>query len=568
MAEKPKSMAIQRIQRLLINERKEIYAIYFYAALNGIIMLSVPLGIQAVLNFTLGGDVSTSWILIIAAVTVALVIAGLLQISQLKITEKLQQRIFVNSSLDFAYRIPRMKMERIHKDYAPELMNRFFDTVNVQKGLAKLLIDFSTALLQMLFGLILLALYHPLFIFVGIFIVVFIYIVFRYTSPKGMETNLMVSKAKYQMAFWIEEMARAMPTFKLAGKTNLPFLRADIILKKYVEYRNKHFSVLVSQYVAMIILKVVIVSALLIAGSLLLLDNQISIGQFVAAEIIIIIVVSSVEKLILSLETVYDTLTGTEKIGQIFDIPLERNESEEIIISPDLNQIHLGVSNLSFKFPDFEHNIIDDISFSVQPKEKLVITGISGSGKSILLKLLAGAYTDYKGKIKFNDIPLSVLDLDKFRSIIGDGFFEEKLFHGTLRENITVGRDEIADSAILNALEETGLKKWIGDLDLGLETLIYPEGAGLSNATIEKILLARAIVINPPLLLIEKEFNYDKEEKEHAIELLFSRRWSLIISSSDPQIIEKADKVIELKQGKIIFQGTPAEYQKFQNSNS
>jgi ABC-type bacteriocin/lantibiotic exporter with double-glycine peptidase domain len=565
MAGKTKSIALKRMQRLLFQERREIYAIYFYAALNGVIMLSLPLGIQAVLNFTLGGSISTSWVLLIAAITASLIIAGLLQISQLKITEKLQQRIFVQSSLSFAYRIPKLKLENVHKNYAPELMNRFFDTLTIQKGLAKLLIDFSTALLQMLFGLILLALYHPLFIFVGLFILTFIYIVFRYTSPKGMETSLMMSKQKYLMAFWIEEMARALPTFKLAGKTNLPFLRADVILKKYVEYRNKRFSVLVSQYVAMIILKVSIVGALLIAGSLLLLGNEISIGQFVAAEIIIIIVVASVEKLILSLETVYDTLTGTEKLGQIFDLPLERENKEEVQYSPDENNLKVEAFNLSFGFPDntdpLKPYVINNVSFTVEPREKVVITGVSGSGKSVLLKLLAGTYTEFKGKLKYNGIPSSVLNTEKLRSLIGDGFFEEKLFEGTLKENITVGREGITDSQILISLEEAGLKNWVGNLDLGIDTPIFAEGAGLSNAVIEKILLARAIVIDPPILLIEKEFNYDRIEKNRLLDLLFSKRWSLIVSTTDPEIIARAEKVIELENGEISFEGSPKQYE-------
>ena len=155
---------LKRFFGLLKSEKKEIYAIYFYAVLNGLVSLSLPLGIQAILNFILGGRLTTSWVILVIIVALGVIFGGFLQVSQLYLSEKLQQRVFSNSAIEFAYRLPRLKMESLRGKYAPELVNRFFDTINLQKGLSKLLIDFSTASLQVFFGLILLAIYHPFFI--------------------------------------------------------------------------------------------------------------------------------------------------------------------------------------------------------------------------------------------------------------------------------------------------------------------------------------------------------------------------------------------------------------------
>jgi ABC-type bacteriocin/lantibiotic exporter with double-glycine peptidase domain len=278
----PDMTPVKRFFALLQEEKKQVYAIYFYAILNGLITLSLPLGIQAILNFILGGRITTSWIILIVIVALGVVFGGFLQISQLQIMEKLQQRIFSKAGLSLAYRLPRIKTEIMHGEYGPEIVNRFFDTINLQKGLSKILIDFSAALLQVIFGLLLLSVYHPSFILFGLVLIGILSVIFFLSWPKGMETALKESTYKYQTAYWLEEVGRTLNSFKLVGSTRLPILRADKLIQKYVEFRTKHFSVLIFQYKVMIGFKVLIVTSLLLAGSFLLINDQISIGQFVA----------------------------------------------------------------------------------------------------------------------------------------------------------------------------------------------------------------------------------------------------------------------------------------------
>ena len=181
---------VRRFFALLAPDRRDIFYIYFYAIFNGLVYLSLPLGIQAIINIIMGGQLSTSWVVLVVFVILGVAFSGGLQILQLTITERLQQRIFTKASFEFAYRIPRIKMEAVNKHYVPELMNRFFDTLSVQKGLPKILIDFSSATLQVVFGLFLLSLYHPYFILFGVVLVVLVYLIFRLTGKKGLDTSL------------------------------------------------------------------------------------------------------------------------------------------------------------------------------------------------------------------------------------------------------------------------------------------------------------------------------------------------------------------------------------------
>jgi len=559
---------LKRFFSLLKNEKKEIYAIYFYAVLNGLVSLSLPLGIQAILNFILGGRLTTSWVILVIIVALGVIFGGFLQVSQLYLSEKLQQRVLSNSAIEFAYRLPRLKMETLRGKYAPELVNRFFDTINLQKGLSKLLIDFSTASLQVFFGLILLAIYHPFFIIFSFVLVLTIYLIFKFTSPKGMETSLKESSAKYEIAYWLEEIARTLGTFKLSGFSPLPFKRVDELVKKYVNYRNSHFAVLIFQFKVLIAFKVLIVVILLVAGSLLLMNNEISIGQFVAAEIIIILIINSVEKIILSLETIYDTLTATEKLGLIMDMELERSTGKTNVFNGELSGLSYVFKNLTYNPEDKESAILSNINLEIKEGEKVVITGESGAGKSTLLQLMAGLLQDYQGNVIINKLPMDTLSLEKLRSLIGDSLSRQSIFHGTIRDNITVGNEVVSESTLRDVLEIVGLSEYVYKLKDDLETVLLPEGKQLNNAYISKIILARSLCFAPKLLLLEEELNYlNKEEADKLFDFIFSGPWTMVMVSTQDSLLKRAEKIVVLKSGEIAFEGDYIDYQRYKNQN-
>lgn len=200
----------QRLLRLLRLDKRDVFQVFYYAIFAGVVNLSLPLGIQAIINLIQGAQISTSWIVLVVLVTLGVAFGGVLQLMQIRIIENLQQKIFTRSSFEFAYRFPKIKMSQLVNYYPPELANRFFDTLTVQKGLSKILIDFPAALLQIIFGLLLLSFYHPFFIIYGILLLILIYIVFKFTAQRGLDTSLDESKSKYMVAHWLQEVARSM----------------------------------------------------------------------------------------------------------------------------------------------------------------------------------------------------------------------------------------------------------------------------------------------------------------------------------------------------------------------
>jgi ABC-type bacteriocin/lantibiotic exporter with double-glycine peptidase domain len=553
---------IKRFFSLLKEEKKQVYAIYFYAILNGLITLSLPLGIQAILNFILGGRITTSWVILVIIVALGVLFSGFLQISQLQITEKLQQRIFSKAGLSIAYRLPKVKTEILHGEYGPEIVNRFFDTVNLQKGLSKILVDFSTALLQVIFGLLLLSFYHPTFILFGVVLFTILTLIFYFTSPKGMETALKESSYKYKIAYWLEEVGRTLNSFKLIGNSRLPILRADKLLQKYVEFRSKHFSVLIFQYKVMIVFKVLIVTSLLLAGSFLLINDQISIGQFVAAEVIIILVVNSVEKLILSLETVYDTLVAVEKLGHVMDMELEHMSPSDKVIVSNPEGLKLTMKDVVFQPQDASEPILKGVSISITPGQKVIVTGKSGSGKSALLALFSGLYEDYEGQVQINDLSLEFINLERYRAMVGHSLEMEQIFHGTFKENIIMGR-EYNQEELNELLHLVDLQEYIYQMPLGLETMLQPEGKGISKSMAQRILLIRSFLGNPKAMIMENVIQYlEPTIKSRIVDFVMKGNWTLLMVSDDPALMQRADQVIWMDGGKVRFHGTYTDFQK------
>ena len=274
----------ERLIGLLQLEKKDVLQVVYYAVFSGLLSLTLPLGIQAIVNLIQGAQVSTSWIVLVVLVTLGVAFVGILQLMQMRIIETIQQRIFTRASFEFAYRFPKIKMNELRNNYPPELANRFFDVLTIQKGLAKILIDIPTAILQILFALILLSFYHPFFIAFGILLLILIYVVFKFTVQRGMETSLLESKFKYKVAHWIQEVARAVVSFKLSGKTSLALDKNDDLVEDYLKARESHFRILVIQFIQMVSFKVVVTAALLLIGGLLVLNQEMNIGAVIHLE--------------------------------------------------------------------------------------------------------------------------------------------------------------------------------------------------------------------------------------------------------------------------------------------
>lgn len=544
---------LKRFFSLLRLDKKDVLQIFFYAIFSGLISLSLPLGIQAIINFIQSGRISTSWIMLVILVVLGVIFVGILSLMQLRITENLQQKLFVRSSFEFAYRLPKIKFEEIYSTYPPELANRFFDTLTIQKGTSKLLIDFSAALLQIAFGIILLSFYHPFFILFGLFLAILLYSIFRFSYQQGLDSSLKESKYKYKVASWLQEIARNNFSFRRQLNFDFALQKNDNLVSNYLNYREKHFSIIQRQFTQLILFKVIITASLLLIGGFLVINQQMNIGQFVAAEIIILLVINSVEKLILGLETFYDVLTSIEKIGQVTDMNLEEESNEAVVDC--FSNITLETENIKFKFPDASEPALQNISLTIKQGEKIIVNGENGSGKTTLIRLLSGLIQPTSGTFFINDDTFKKIDLKQYRSHIGSIIQGETPFKGTILENITFNNPDVTQENLKWALDAVQLTPYIKTLAEGLNTRIFPEGKQLSSSNAQKILLARSIINKPRILFLENPTDkMDEQVAKEIIEFILSEKnkWTVIVSSNNKHWENSCTREIIMNEGTII----------------
>lgn len=543
---------LNRFYNLLKLDKRDVYQIVFYAAFAGLVNLSLPLGIQAIINFIQSGQLSVSWIVLVILVTIGVGFGGILTILQLRIVENLQQRIFVRSSFEFAYRLPLIKFKEMYSEYAPEKANRFFDTLMVQKGTAKLLLDFCTAFLQVGLGIILLVLYHSFFMVIGLLFIAILYIIFKFSFKDGLETSLGESKFKYKIAAWLQEIARNRENFRKKRAFEYALDRNDTYVNKYIDFREKHFKVMKKQYVQLTVFKVVVTAALLSIGGFLVIHHQMNIGQFVAAEIVIVLLINSVEKIIFGLESFYDVLTSLEKIGQVTDMELMSIPSTATVSPTGIN---IETESVVYNYPKHNKKSLKNINLKISQGDKILLQGTNGSGKSTLLRMLSGLLEPETGAIYVTDNYMNRLGEDAYRAQTGTFLKSDTLFAGTIRENIVFGNEAIDSEDLKWALDNVCLTPYIKTFPNGLENQIHPDGCELSDSDVQKILLARSIVHKPNILFLEDPVDkMDDVTAAKIVDFLLSddNNWTVVVTSKNDIWKAKCNRVLTINDGKII----------------
>ncbi|WP_424963361.1 peptidase domain-containing ABC transporter [Ekhidna sp.] len=545
---------VKRLFNLLSADRKDIFYVYVYAALIGLVSLTLPLGIQAAVELISGGVVFSSVYLLITLIILGVLGTGVLQVLQITVVEYLQRRVFTKAAFEFAFRVPRIKMESVLNLHMPELMNRFFDVLTLQKGLPKLLIDLSTGVIQILFGLLLLSFYHPFFIIFGLGLLGLLFLIFYLTGPKGLKSSIQESKYKYKVVYWLEEMARTLYSFKLAGNTILPLKKTDYYVNNYLKNRSAHFKVLISQYSFILFFKAIVTGGLLILGTILVVQREITLGQFVASEVIIILVLGSVEKIIMYMDVVYDMLTAVDKISHVTDLPLERPGGIDIPHSQMTEGLNVQLEDVSYTYPGSKKPSLRHLNVEIPKGGTLCVSGGSGAGKTTLTNIIAGIHQNYEGILTYNDLSLKDLDSTYIRDRIGKNVSQEDIFEGSVLENILVGKPTSDVDHAIEAIKEVGLMKEINALEDGLHTEMLSAGKGFSSSFVNKLILARCLAKRPAMLILNDFFsNFTKAERLKLIEMLTreEKKWTLIVVSNDPLVMAACDRVLYLENGEM-----------------
>jgi len=547
----------RRLLRLLAAERRDIFVVVAFAIGVGILSLATPVAVQALVNIVAFGGMNQPLLVLALLLLGFLSLAGTIRAFKAYIVEMLQRRLFVRVVTDLGQRLPRVRVEAFDRNHGPELVNRFFDVLTVQKVGATLLLDGVAAVLQTIIGLLILAFYHPFLLAFDVVLVAGIALVLFVLGRGAVDTAIFESKAKYAAAAAMEEIARHPLSFKQAGGPELAQQRADALAVDYVSAREKHYRVVFRQIVGSLALQTVAATGLLTLGGWLVIQGQLTLGQLVAAELIVSIVLASFTKLGRKLESFYDLLAAVDKLGQLLDLPLERSSGEAI--SRNSGGAALSLSDVNFAFPG-QRPTLAGLSLQLNPGDRVQIIGGHGSGKSTLTDLLCGLREPTSGRIELDGVDLREISLESLRSQVAVVRSVE-VIEGTVADNVRMGRRELDSAGVRAALSAVGLLDEIHVLPDGLDTVLNPTGAPLSYGQVCRLMLARAIAGRPRLLVLDDFLDdLDLDTRRRVLPALIPADggWTLIVTSRYDDTFDALHQTIRLRGRIDLAQSVPS----------
>lgn len=540
---------LRRLIGLMRPEMKDIGTIVIFSVITGVLYLALPLAVNSLVsNLAFGtqsGPFQQALLVLAVALFAFLLLSSVMRGLQYYIAEVIQRRIFVRVAADMAYRLPRVKAESLDGVHAPEMVNRFLDVVTVQKSTALLLLDGINLILGGFIGLVVLGFYHPSLLAFSLLLLLLISFIVFGLGRGAVRTSIQESICKYDVVNWLEELARYPRLFKGPGGYALAMQRADQLTRGFLTARSAHFRVLLRQICGLLFLEVLASSALLVVGGWLVLNMQLTLGQLVAAELIVSAIVASLSKLAKKFEAWYDALAAVDKLGHLIDLDIESEDGD--IPGLEGGGAAVSVRDVAYAYPD-GREVFNHVGFEIPAGGRAALTGSQGSGCSTLLDLLLGLRYPAGGHISIAGFDLRSWYLEELRGSVML-IRSQDIVNGTIAENIRLGRPGIGLDDVQRALRSAGLLEEVMSLPLGMHTPLVTGGLPLSSRQRTRLLLARALVLKPRLLLLDDVFDgMDRESMSELTAVILDPAlpWTVIIATRDPLVAARCGQRINL----------------------
>lgn len=547
---------LARLGRILVEDRADFLLLVFYSVVAGLLALVTPLAVQALVNNIAAGFSLQPLVVLSFLLFLGLAVGAGLIVAEIAVVESIQERLFARMALRMARRLILARLPALTGTYGPELVNRFFDVLTIQKSLAKILLDGVAAGLQALVGLVLLSFYDLRLFGFDALLLVFLMFVIWPLGIGGLRTSQAESSRKYHVASWLEELARCATSFKLHASPAFLLQRADDRIVSWLGERRRHFAVVIRQEIGNQVFQTVAGAGVLAIGGVLVVQQDITLGQLVAAQLIIGQVLKGAEKLLRKNDSFYDLLTGLDKTGVITDLPEERPDGIPIPKVADRGAT-LTCESVVFAYPGMPE-ILRGVDLALEPGERISLVGASGAGKSTLAALVCGLDEPTNGRIEVNGIDVRVADLDTLRQVVTAVGYSSEIFEGTIEENVTIGREHIDPAQVRWALQLAQLDSDLVKMPDGIRTRLVAGGLNLSRGQIQRLMIARAVVDKPSLLILDEALTgIDEGTAQRILDGLFdpAQSWTLVDISHEPAVVMRANTVHVLADGRIVESG-------------
>jgi ABC-type bacteriocin/lantibiotic exporter with double-glycine peptidase domain len=524
--------AIRRLLALARIERGDLGVVLVYSVAIGSLSLAVPVAVQALVNTVAFGSVLQPLVVLSLMLAAVLGFVAVLRVLQAVVVEALQRRIFVRTAADFARRFPRMAIEARRAAHLPELANRFFDVVTLQKAGAALLVDGLSLGLQTLVGMVLLAFYHPMLLAFDLALLVAVGLVVFVAGRGAVASSLAESNRKYAVAAWIEDLAASPLRFADARSRAFADARAELLIREWLAARGEHFARLLRQLSGGVGLQVLASTALLGIGGWLVIRRQLTLGQLVAAELVVTAIGVGLGKLGKQLESFYDATASAAKLAKVVDMPLELGGGE---LLPGVGPLEVAVrepGSATGSEPGAE-------LLALAAGDKRVLVGRTPA-RSDLCDVLYGLCDLAKTDVRFDGCALRDLDIEALRAEVTLVRGVE-VVAGSVHDNLDARLSPSEPAAVRDVLELVGLSARIQNLPQGLRTSLIPGGWPLRELEARRLMLAQALLRRPRLLVLDGSLDglgLDPDGRARLLDHLFAADapWTLLVITDDAEL--------------------------------
>jgi len=537
---------LDRLGMFMRQERSVLMAILTYAIVVGVFSLIIPLTVQELVN-TFAFAVSPVMVMtLVGIMAVILLFVGVFRVLQFYATDLLERRVFVRVALALAQILPRFKEDSFRTDS----ISRFFEAIFMQRALANLFVDFTNVFVGGLIGMTLLAFYHPYFLLFDVILIGSMFLIGA-LGKGGLRTTLQMSEAKYDAFHWFQEVADNLLHFKTTSCLGLVLGKTDGLASSYVQARKRRFTVLLRQYIGSLSIQVILHTGLLGTAGWLLSKGELTLGQLVAAEVIVASLLLNLDSVVKRVYIVYYFFTALTELDHLFSLPQDRattDSSDFSIPQSDTSGVHLACSGI--RLTSSWWSIPQDVNFEVLPGEKCALICQTESTRHGISLVIAGLQAPSTGVVRYNGIDVRNVSLDEVNKLRGIVFGRDlRLFEGSMADNITMGRTDIESEDLLWALNVVQLNQEIDELPDGLQTIIKEGGRDFTPSQQLRILLARAIITRPSLLILDGALH---EIPSHIREPIFAHLcskevpWTMVVVTTDSQVSTVVQKCLTL----------------------
>jgi len=544
MTKHSKFSPLERLIKLIKHEKDDLFILSYLALGYSLLSIATPVAVQALVNNITMGGVIQPLVVISIILFALLVLSGFLYILEIYIVELIERRFFVGTAMQMTQKTQGAVLSIYDQTNPVELVNRFFDIPTIQKSAAILLTVGFISSIQIIIGSMILIFYSFYFAIIAFMVLICFWFIFSVLGKNATKTAIEESEAKYASGAWLESIAGNFYLFKFYNGLHLASSYTNTLANQYLEKRTSHFSSLLRQTISAVMFYAFIGAVMLATGGVLVVNSHINLGQFVAAELIFFSILGAFVRLVSKLGDYYDMLAALDKIGMLDDLPQEEITSTQIALD---NLSVLRANKISFSYSDRIHPI-QNISFQLKKGSNLAILGKSGSGKSTIIDLITGLRTPTNGQVEYNAIDLRQINCEILRSKIGIATKVE-IIEASILDNIQLNNTNISMHEINEVLAELSLIDDFAKLEHGLNTVLTGFGAPLSTTQLQRLMLVRAIVTKPELLIIDGMIDtLSLAEIKALIDYLIKRKndWMLLLTTRSEEIAALFDQQLTL----------------------